>query len=94
MIIIVKFDSNWAHKSFVTDKINEAGGQIFDDFSQCCTKRLESNIFLIASRPCNTRKYLMALGLGIPIISSTWIRDCLNQVNFIKKSNLLLNNLF
>ncbi|KNC97609.1 uncharacterized protein SPPG_07078 [Spizellomyces punctatus DAOM BR117] len=71
---------------YVTQQIEEGGGSVFDDFSQVFEGRKRRNssppiILLVASKPLRTKKYLCALGLGVPVVSYAWIRHaCLENV--------------
>jgi hypothetical protein len=55
-------------------------------------KKLGREIFLITSAPSRTKKFLLALALGIPIISSSWIRDCIEQKNILDHNGYRLSN--
>ncbi|TPX70242.1 hypothetical protein SpCBS45565_g01874 [Spizellomyces sp. 'palustris'] len=62
---------------YVTQQIEEGGGSVFDDFSQVFEGRKRRNSsppisLLVASKPLRTKKYLCALGLGVPVVSYAW----------------------
>ncbi|KAJ3092541.1 hypothetical protein HK102_006094 [Quaeritorhiza haematococci] len=49
-----------------------------------------SLVALVTTRPCRTKKYLMALALSVPILSTSWIRDSciMNEVQDYEKYRL------
>ncbi|KAJ3056308.1 hypothetical protein HK097_007408 [Rhizophlyctis rosea] len=70
-------------KSYVSRQIVEGGGTIIRDwaevldFKERATKpHCPATVLLVSSRPARTKKYLIAVGMGFPVISSTWVKDC------------------
>lgn len=68
-------------KTKLTKKIKEYGGSIVNDvvksFQMQSSKK---NVILITISPLRTKKFLLALALGIPIVSAMWIEQCIKKV--------------
>jgi len=41
----------------------------------------DGRYFVLSDDCCRTQKFLMGLALGIPVVSYTWITDCIQQVS-------------
>ena len=72
-------------KDFVKSKITEMGGKLFNGVHHIFDKRRKrfqfpQNIVLLSHKPLRTKKFLAALAVGIPIVSTLWIRDCIERV--------------
>ena len=72
-------------KDFVKSKIAEMGGKLFNGVHHIFDKRRKrfqfpQNIVLLSHKPLRTKKFLAALAVGIPIVSTLWIRDCIERV--------------
>jgi hypothetical protein len=46
-------------------------------------ERTVERVFVIADDVCQKPKYLVALALGVPCLSTTWIKDNLNDVSLL-----------
>ena len=75
----------FADKEFVKTKISQIGGRVYNAIGHIYDKRdrkhpTPKEIILLSHKPLRTKKFLGALALGIPIISTLWIRDCYEKV--------------
>ncbi|KAI8899663.1 hypothetical protein BC833DRAFT_352211 [Globomyces pollinis-pini] len=71
-------------KKFVQAKVEEVGGLVVNSLDRFFKGRVKETdappiVVLLATRPLRTKKYLMALALGIPIVSIAWIKQCYTQ---------------
>ena len=68
-------------KTKLTKKIKEYGGSIVNDVVKSFQiQSSRKNVILITISPLRTKKFLLALALGIPIVSAMWIEQCINKV--------------
>ncbi|KAJ1674708.1 hypothetical protein EV182_002730 [Spiromyces aspiralis] len=74
-------------KERLTRWIRSRGGTVLDTFMDClefCRHRKLSTspdpanrtIFMVSDAPSTTAKYLLALTCGFPVVSGTWIAEC------------------
>ncbi|KAL2912004.1 hypothetical protein HK105_208495 [Polyrhizophydium stewartii] len=94
-------DSAWlGSKEFVVKHIEDAGGVVAEDLGSildvrnAAARNLVSNsvVVLVAGRPSRTKKFLMSVALGIPIVSSMWIRACLAEKTLLDYNAFRLSN--
>ena len=69
----------FSHKEF-KEECEPRGGIVLEKFDD-----MDPNlpIYLLSDRPYKTLKYLMALSLSVPTVSSTWIKKCIEEVSFL-----------
>lgn len=80
------YDS-WDSLYAVQGKDNISGRK---DIRWIAPRRGVTTVLLLADQPTQTAKYLMALALGVPCVSSTWVKDCLAGVSLWEIIRLLL----
>ena len=82
-------------KSHVLSLLKEAGGDIcrWTEIEEKY-KKYGCRLLLVANEPRRTVKYLAALGLGIPRVSSKWIADCLENAFVFQYDSYVLSNGF
>lgn len=87
-------------KAHLKKQIQQGGGHIFDsadailDYYRGRHRYLKpfTSIYLITSRPSRTKKSLMALSLGIPILSYHFIKDSCISGNVVNANSYFLAN--
>lgn len=70
-------------KTKLQKKIRENGGVVVNDAWSCFQKdcrKIAKEVVLVTLTPLRTKKFLLALALGIPIISASWVSHCIEQV--------------
>ncbi|KXS19872.1 BRCT domain-containing protein, partial [Gonapodya prolifera JEL478] len=85
------------NKQDMARQILHHGGKVFESFSDCFKGRerlTNRTVILLANRPLRTVKYLMALALGVPTVSTVWLRTCCEKGIFIDPSLYRLANGF
>jgi hypothetical protein len=75
-----------SNKELVSSEIVKHGGSVYTCLKKVYkgrqkTRFAPSNIILLTVRPVRTKKFLLALSIGIPIISVLWIKKCIQMVN-------------
>jgi hypothetical protein len=94
---MVGFESWLSDKELLASRLKQCGGSVISNplpYYKGRTKvaQLSNQFVLIATSPLRTKKYLMALALGIPVVSSTWIAHCLEGNKTIDFNVFRLSN--
>ncbi|ORY04427.1 hypothetical protein K493DRAFT_345642 [Basidiobolus meristosporus CBS 931.73] len=89
-------------RSKISVLIKKHGGVIISDFSDVYSGRDRNpnpkvagdvkKVFVIASSSKRTKKYLMALALGVPRVSSVWVAECARQNKLLNHQGYQLCN--
>lgn len=75
-----------------TARAGDKEGESTLDFSRSASIKNIDTILLLADRPCTTTKYLVALALGIPCISSCFIESSVHDVSTLTASFAISRN--
>jgi hypothetical protein len=81
-----EYNDEWlTDKRFVSEQIKNAGGEYYSSYDEIydgVNKKPDTPpiILLIANRPMRTKKYLTSLSLGVPRISTMWLKYCIIEV--------------
>jgi hypothetical protein len=83
----------YINKEYVHTTILKHKGFIYDSISNIYNGHIRKkqgpmNILLLAAKPMRTRKFLLALAAGIPIVSVLWIKKCIEKVFFANRNKL------
>ncbi|KAK6092962.1 hypothetical protein MT418_006951 [Batrachochytrium dendrobatidis] len=84
-------------KESIIFELQKAGGLVYDDFSTLFdghqpTKTCPAAVVLVAQRPTRSKKFIMAVALGIPIVSTMWVQACMNQGSLVDFADYRLSN--
>ncbi len=69
--ITIGADFKAGTKQRLVDAITRGGGELHESILELTASGSLLKI-LVAALPCRTKKYMMALGLGVPIVSYKW----------------------
>jgi hypothetical protein len=75
--------------------IRDNGGYILntdEDLDKQWSRKAITNKVLISEKACRTTKYFLALAAGIPKIHSSWITECVKQLNVLPFEKYQLPN--
>lgn len=76
-------------------KITTHGGTIVKDLMKSFNpknRQIIKNTILVTLAPLRTKKFLLALSLGIPVVSVTWLAYCLKQRIYCDYNSFRLSN--
>ncbi|KAH9264454.1 hypothetical protein BASA83_012097 [Batrachochytrium salamandrivorans] len=84
-------------KEFVVSHVKSAGGHVYDDFTTLFDghyprKACPAVVVLISARPTRSKRYIMAVALGIPIVTSLWVQACIDQGSLVDFGAYRLSN--
>lgn len=94
-------DGNWPawtkDKDKLSSRIKAFGGTVISDplkyyDGRRKVKRKTNQMFLITLIPLRTKKFLVALAVGIPILSVTWVEHCLQSEALLDHNSFRLPN--
>jgi hypothetical protein len=77
-------DRWFTDKEFLTRNIQKSGGKVLTNLMEHYSGRSRvttapQQLLLLTHKPLRTKKFLLSLAYGIPIISVFWLRDCFDK---------------
>ena len=85
----------WLDRQKVGELIHEKGGQVSDTPQSLFTDQEKHSPLipiLLANRPLRTKKYLVSLSLGLPIVSIRWLQACIESNAILDYNAYRLSN--
>ncbi|KAI9204294.1 BRCT domain-containing protein [Polychytrium aggregatum] len=90
-------------RAYLTTQIQEGGGTIVDEIDDYFDegegeRRLDrlkksfAEVIVISNRPSRTKKFLMALALGLTVVGFAWVRDCCRTNTIQNKEKYRMSN--